>query len=35
MKRWEEEETKMMRGGIEGDRVKRRWGRENVGGGDG
>ena len=33
--RWEEEEKGMMRGGIEGDRVKRRWGREDVGGGDG
>ena len=26
MKRLEEEEKGMMRGGIEGDRVKRRWG---------
>ena len=31
----EEKEKGMMRGGIEGDRVKRRWGREDVGSGDG
>ena len=26
VKRWEEEEKGTMRGGIEGERVKRRWG---------
>ena len=34
MKRLEEEEKGMMRGGMEGDRVKRRWGGD-VGAGDG
>ena len=33
MKRLEEEEKGIMKGGIEGDRMKRRWGREDVGGG--